>query len=48
MFVRRLTPTSAFRLDSVVDFNFGRSEYPVRGLSVLIERSSKSWFFGRS
>lgn len=46
MFVLRLTPTSAFRLDSVVDFNFGRGVYPlaapvyVRCLCVLIERPS--------
>jgi hypothetical protein len=46
MFVPRLTPTSAFRLDSVVDFNVGRCEYPleapvyVRCLFVVIKRSS--------
>ena len=43
MFVPRLTPTSAFRLDAVVDFNFGLCEYPfepsfyVRCLCVLIK-----------
>jgi hypothetical protein len=46
MFVPRLTPTSAFRLDSVVDLNFAPCEHPleapvcVRCLCVLIKRSS--------